>query len=240
MSVYSGPLGVIPSGIPFVVDEANPTHTLGTIIEADNGRRFAYVRAGSSALVAGNLLQAPAEDTGDQNITPTAASVGATSITTSSTMTVTANQYAGGFVTVTVTPGLGLTYRIKSHPAATAAAVTFELEDPIQVALTTSSRLDFVASPWNRVIQAPTTLTSAVVGVAVNDISADQYGWIQIAGPANVLNDAAGALTVGSAVMPSTSVAGAVRAHTAGNAIVGRCLTGIASGENGLIYLTLG
>lgn len=237
MSIYSGPIG-IASGIPFTVDEANPNTDLGAMIEGDNGRKYVYVKAGTSALVAGDLLQAPAEDTADQNIAATAAAVGATSITTAS-MTVTANQYAGGFVTVTVTPGLATTYRIKSHAAYTAAAATFELEDPIQVALTSTSRLDFVPSPYNGVIQAPTTLTSAVVGVAVNDITASQHGWAQVAGPASVKNDAAGALTVGVAVMPSSSVAGAVRLQTAGNAIVGRALTGIASGENGLAYLSL-
>ena len=39
--------------------------------------------------------------------------------------------------------------------------------------------------------------------------------------------------------MPSSSVTGAVRLQTAGNPILGDALTGIASGENGLIYLRL-
>lgn len=229
----------LTAGLPPVLDEANPSISLGAEYVAPDGRKYRYARAGASALTAGNVLQAPAEDTADQNIAGTTTAVGATSITTAA-MTVTANQYAGGYVTVTVTPGLATTYRIKSHAAYTAAAATFELESPILVALTSTSRLDFVPNLFNGVIACPTTRSSAVVGVAVNDISISQYGWIQTWGPCNVLNDAAGALTVGVSVMPSTSVTGAVRLQTAGNPILGEAATGIASGENGLIYLRLG
>lgn len=230
----------ITAGLPPVLDEANPSINLGARYVAPDGiRAYRYVRAGSSALTAGNLLQAPAEDTGDQNIAAVAAAVGATSITTAA-MTVTVNQYAGGWVTVTVTPGLATTYRIKSHAAYTAVAATFDLMEPIQVALTATSRLDFVPNPYNGVVAAPTTATSSLVGVAVNDITASQYGWAQCLGPANLLNDAAGALTVGVAVMRSSSVTGAVRLQTAGNPIVGDAMTGIASGENGLVFIRLG
>lgn len=226
-------------GIPMVLDTATPEVEIGQTINGENGAKYVFVKAGATALVAGNLVQAPAEDTADQNIAATATAAGATSITTAS-MTVTANQYAGGYVVVTVTPGLATRYRIARHDAFTAAAATFYLEEPIQVALTSSSRLDFVPSPYNGVVAAPTTLTSAVVGFAVNDISIGQYGWVQTAGVGVVTNDAAGALTVGVALMPSSSVAGAVRLQTAGNMIVARALTGIASGESGAAILCLG
>jgi len=225
-------------GLPETNDDANPQLSLGALYESPDGRKYRYVRAGTSALTAGNLLQAPAEDTADQNIAGTTTAIGATSLVTAS-MTVTANQYAGGYVTVTVTPGLAMTYRIKSHAAYTAAAATFLLEEPIRVALTSTSRLDFAPNPYNGVIAAPTTATSSLVGVAVNDITASQYGFVQVDGPCNVLNDAAGALSVGVAVMRSSSVTGAVRLQTAGNPQVGDAMTGIASGENGLVYLRL-
>ena len=230
---------VLSAGLPSALDESTPSITLGALYVAPDGiRKYRYARAGAAALAVGALLQAPAEDTADQNIAGTTTAVGATSITTAS-MTVTANQYAGGYVTVTVTPGLATTYRIKSHAAYTAAAATFNLEEPIRVALTSTSRLDFVPNPYNGVIAVPTTLTSGVVGFAVNDLAINGYGWIQVAGPGPITNDAAGALTVGVAVMSSSSVAGSVRLQTAGNAIVARALTGIASGEVGLGYISL-
>lgn len=227
-------------GLPYSVDDATPQAELGQIILGENNAKYVYVKAGAAALVAGSLYQAPAEDTADQDITPTATAVGATQIVTSSTMTVTQNQYAGGYVVVTVTPGLATKYQILSHNAFTAAAATFNLVDPIQVALTTTSRLDFIPNPYNGVVICPTTRTSAPVGFAVNDVTAGNYGWLQIGGVGAVLNDAAGALTVGVSVMPSTSVAGAVRLQTAGNPIVATVLTGIASGQVGAAEITVG
>ena len=230
---------VLSAGLPEVLDESNPSINLGALYVAPDGiRKYRYARAGAVALTVGTLLQAPAEDTADQNIAGTTTAVGATSITTAS-MTVTANQYTGGYVTVTVTPGLATTYRIKGHAAYTGAAATFNLEEPIRVALNSTSRLDFIPNPYNGVIVAPTGLSSGVVGFAANDLAINGYGWIQVAGPGPITNDAAGALTVGVAVMSSSSVAGSVRLQTAGNAIVARALTGIASGEVGLAYISL-
>lgn len=230
----------ITAGLPPVLDEANPSITLGAEYMAPDGiRKYRYAKAGALALVTGTLLQGPAEDTADQAIAFAAAAVGATSIVTTTTMTVTANQYAGGYVVVTTAPDLGGLYRIKSHPAATAAVLTFELESPLQVAWTTATRADFVANPYNGVVIAVTTLTSSVVGVAVNDITAGQYGWIQVAGPGALLNDAAGALVVGDALMPSSSVGGAVRVALAGKRIVGQALAGIATSVVGAVELTI-
>ena len=158
MSKYTGVIGGLGEN-PFITNDANPSHDLGAVMAADNNRRFVYVLNGAVAMVRGSMMQAAAEDTADQALAVAAAAVGATSIVTTTTVTVTANQYAGGFVVVSVTPGLGQVFKIKSHPAATAAVVTLTLEDPIQVALTTDSRIDLVASPYSGVVITPATLT---------------------------------------------------------------------------------
>ena len=230
----------LTAGLPPVLDEVNPSITLGAEYTAPDGiRKYRYVKAGALALVTGSLYQGPAEDTADQAIAFAAASVGATQIVSTTTMTVTANQYAGGYVVVTTAPDLGGFYRIKSHAAYTAAAATFELESPLQVAWTTATRADFVANPYNGVVVAPTTLTSSIVGFAVNDITAGQYGWVQVAGPGAVLNDAAGALVVGDALMASSSVGGAVRVQLAGKRIVAQALAGIATSVVGAADITI-
>lgn len=226
-------------GLPYNLDTSTPEVELGQIIFGENNGKYIFIKAGAVALVRGALLQAPAEVTGDQNLAIAAAAVGATQIVTTSTVTVTANQYAGGYVVVSVTPGLAERYRIASHPAATAAALTLSLEEPLQTALTTSTRIDLIPSPYNGVVVAPTTLTSGVVGFAADDIAIGQYGWAQIGGVGTVKNDAAGALTVGVTLMPSSSVAGSVRLATAGNRVVAQALTGIASGETGAAIITL-
>lgn len=192
-------------------------HELGAEFRDKWGRSFRYVKAGASNLVAGNVLQGPAEVTTHQTMTPTAAAIGATSVsaTLGITNAVTANQYAGGFLVVDTTPGNGYAYVIKSHPAAAAsAACVFTLDEPLKVALTSSSRVSLTANPYNGVIQAPaTTLTGTPVGVAVFAIPATEYGWIQTKGVAPVL--VSGTPVVGASVGLPAGTAGAVVVNAA-------------------------
>lgn len=213
-------------------------HDIGAQMTTPCGRKYRYVKAGAVAVVPGKLYQSPAEDTGLQNLTAVAASAGDTTVSFSTTVTVTANQYAGGYVVVSVTPDVGRLYRIKSHAAYTAAAPTFVLEDAIQNAWTTSTRCDIVQNPYNGVIVNPTTASSAPVGAGIYAIAAGEYGWLQTKGPAALLAD--GANAVGAAVVASNGVAGAVEDVTGtAQAIVGNCLTGCADTEYGAVFLTL-
>ena len=202
------------------------------------GRVFRYCKAGAVALVPGKLQQAPAEVTGDQGLACAAAAIGATSVVTTTTVTVTANQYAGGWVVGTITPGQGQQYKILSHPAATAAALTLTLEDPLIVALTTDSRIDLVANPYNGVVVNPTTATSGPVGVAVYAVAISEYGWLQVEGPCAVLND--GGSTVGTNVSASNATAGAVEAAVTAQAAIGYAMSGITTAEYGPIMLNIG
>jgi hypothetical protein len=193
----------------------------------------------ATALVPGQLQQAAAEVTNHQNLTPAAAAIAASSVTvTLGATAATANQYAEGWLLVTVTPGQGYQYRIKSHPAADASAtLVVTLEDPVEVALTTSSRCDLVRNPWAAVIVNPTTATSSPCGVAVNNIAASSFGWLQTHGPACCLAD--GALTVGVNVSASNAVAGAMEAAVTAQAAIGHVMTGVADTEYGAVFLTL-
>lgn len=212
-------------------------HDLGSQMVTPDGRKFRYVKAGAVALVPGTLLQASAEVTANQNLTAVAAAIGDLTISTSSSITVTANQYAGGWVMVTVTPGQGYAYKIKSHPAVTAGTCAFALEDSVQVALTTSSRLDLVANPYSAVVINPTTATSIPVGAAIYPIAIGEFGWAQTKGVANLLAD--GAITVGTSLVASNGTAGAVEALAGVQALVGEAVTGIATTEYGAVNLLL-
>lgn len=239
MSFYSGSPEV-GQGLPFANNDSSALNNPGQVIYGNDDTKYVYVSAGSTNITSGMLLASKVEDTGEQDLTPTATAVGETAIITSSTVTVTANQYAGGYVVVSVTPGIGYRYRILRHAAATAAALTIYLEDPIQVALTTSSRIDLVPNPYSLVIPAPTSPTASLVGVACGNITAGNYGWACVRGYAPVVNDAAGAITVGTTVMASTSVAGSVRALTGAVPQVGTAATGIAASQSGLAFISLG
>ena len=155
---------------------------LGAYAETADGRGFRYCYIGATATVAGRIYQAPAEDTSNfQNLTAAVSSVGATTVTTTTTVTLTADQLAGGtLVVASATLGSGRMYKIKSHPAATAAVVTFTLEDPIAVATTGTVKIDCHPNPYNGVVITPAgSATSSPVGVATNAITANYYGWLQ-------------------------------------------------------------
>ena len=237
----SGSVQVAAQGL--YTSSADQNHNLGDTVRSNDGRTFRYCKAGGSSLISAELQQAKAENTSDQNLAVAAAAIGDTTVTTTTTVTVDANEYANGFMVVAVTPGLGKIYKIKSHPAASGAVVTLTLSDPIEVALTSVSRVDLVANPYDSVIQQPTSRTSATLGVAVHPITNAQFGWLGVNGPQPVLADSAG-LTVGLHFTSSDATAGATEVITDGNTEllppIGRALSGVAAGEVGVGFLNLG
>lgn len=239
MATSLGPsLQITPGDLTMnVVSTTSALSQLGALAFSPDGRSFRVASAGAVALVPGKLQQSAAEVTANQDLAVAAAAVGATTVTTTTTVTVTANQYAGGYLIVTVTPGQGYAYLISSHPAATAAAVTLTLADPLVVALTTASRVDLVANRYAAVVVNPTTATSAPVGAAVTAVTALYTGFIQCGGVAAVLAD--GTVTVGTDVVASNATAGAVEALTGVQAVVGNAQSGIATTEYGPIALFL-
>lgn len=222
-------------------ENVSAQHNLGELVHSNDGRAYRYFKAGGTALAVGKVHQASAQDTGDHNLAIAAASVGDTSITTTGTVTVTANQYADGFVGIADDAGEGYIYSISSHAAATAAVVTINLSDSIQVALTTSTTIDLIKNPFADIIVAPTTRSSSVVGVTPRAFTAAYYGWLQVGGPCNVLAD--GTITVGTTVVASDNVAGAVEVIADGAAEllprVGKAIVAATDGEYTLVDLKL-
>ena len=227
----------VAAGQSLFSSSSTQMHALGEKLVTGDGREFRYCKAGATALVPGTLQQASAEVTASQNLTAVAAAIGDTAIASTSTITAAANAFAGGYVVVTVTPGQGYAYKIKSHPAYTAAAPTFQLEDSVQVALTTSSRLDLVASPYSAVVINPTTATSLPIGAAIYPVAAAEFGWLQVKGPAPLLAD--GTVVVGTSLVASNGTAGAAEAATGVQALIGTAVTGIATTEYGMVNLAL-
>jgi len=235
--------GPVVVGQGLFVDSADQLHALGEKVYTNDGRAYRYGLAGATALVAGNTQQGSAQDTGDQDLTPAATAIGATSIVFTSTVTVTANQYANGFAAITTSAGVGYVYPISGHAAFTAAAPTINLGQPINIALTTSSRVDLVKNPYDGiVIHAGATPTACLVGVAPIALTAAQYGWIAVEGPATVESE--GGSTVGVRQIASDGDAGCVEDVADGaNEIdmnVGDAMTTIADGEFGLVRLSIG
>lgn len=229
-------------------NDASLATQVGQRFNSGDYREFVLVQNGTVALVAGNLIQAPA--TIGANHTGLAvvanAAIGATAITVTLGGTlVTANQYQGGFVVISAGTGIGQTLRIASHPAATSVAnVILTLEDPLSVAITSAtSKASLTLNPYGSqygttfatsgVIISPTASTGASIGVTISPIPATSatvlsYGFIQCKGAVACLNDSVTA--VGLDVMPSSAVAGAVLTYVV--ATRNRVGTSTVAGEN--------
>jgi Tfp pilus assembly major pilin PilA len=224
----------------FTVDQK---FDLGGFGVTPDGRKYRYGRQNAStAAVAGKLYQSNAQDTTVQALAIAAATAGTKSITTTSTATVTKDQLIGGYVAVVSTPGQGFYYKITGNTAATAAAFTVTLEEPIVVSLTTGSVIDIIADPYGNIeIMDATNHDGMLIGVAVANITAAYYGWYQVAGPCAVLSD--GTMVVGEIVVASNGTDGAVEVGVGGSteiqAFVGQAITAITTAEYGMIDLMI-
>lgn len=219
---------------------------LGTAMTTGDGRYFRYVLAGGTTLVAGTLIQAPAQVANHIQLTPTAAAaVGATQVTvTLGATAATLNQYYNGELVVSLDAGTGgvkgYSYQISANPAAlSSGTLTLTLSDPLLNLITTSAKIDLVLNAYSGVIINPTTGSASPVGAAIWALPTATYGWIQVQGNASVLNDAGGAITVGNDVSPSTSVAGAIKSLTGTLPTVGTASTSITASQNGTVRLQL-
>ncbi len=239
-SQLTGPVTIAAQGIR--EESSSALHTLGSYVETSDGRGFRYAKVGATATVAGKVYQGPALDATNMQpsggLSVAAAAIGATSVVTTSTVTLAVNQLAQGFLSVVITPGQGYTYRVKGNTVASAAVTTFTLDDPLEVALTTSSKIIVAPHPYDGVIIEPGTPTARIAGVAPTIITAAYYGWLQTKGPAAVLFTGTGAAgkVVGSLTGgTSGSMAPAIAATNIGGE---HMATGITT-EYSLIYLRI-
>lgn len=209
-------------------NDASIATLVGSKFNSDDGRVFALVQNGGTALVSGVLVQSPASiGANHTGLTTATAPIGATQITVTLGGTlVTANQYAGGFAVISAGTGIGQTLKIASHPpqATTTGTVVLTLEDPLSVATLVSDTKTSLTLPQygapngtnvgtDGVIVCPTTLTGRVIGATIYPIPASTttiptYGFIQTNGACAVLNG--GGTAIGLDVMPGGSVAGSV------------------------------
>lgn len=218
--------------------------TIGHYRETPDGRGFRYAKVGAVATVAGKVYQSSALDA--TNFQPSgglgvsaAQAIGDTSVTISTSTTVTADILAGGYLSVCVTPGQGHLYKIKSNTATSGAAgLVITLEDPLRVALTTSSKVIVTPHPYSGIVIEPGTPTGVIIGVASHVVTAAYYGWVQTYGVASVLFTGTGAAgkVVGS--LSGGTSGSAAPAIAATNILGHHVATGI-TGEYSFIYLSI-
>lgn len=204
---------------------------LGGRVETLDGRIFRAAFSGGSALVAGNLLQAPAINSKSINIAVSAAAAaGATTVSvTLASSTASENEFADGFMVVNDEAGEGIAYRIGGHPASVSTALTLSLSEPLQVALTTSSEVSLINTFRGAIQSVATTLTGAPIGGADKAYAASNYFWLQTGGAGSVLN---GDSAVVNQMLMAGTTAGSVLIADAGDPQVGKAMQAHVSGEH--------
>jgi len=223
---------------------ATQAHRLGTLAQTRDGRQFRYAKAGAVALVPGNVIQSAAHEILWNNAAVTATAVGSTSVAvTAGAVVGAANLFAEGLMLVSTTPSLGYSHMIAGHAAiasATEFTLNLETDNPIQVALTTASKVDLIMNPYKAVIQAPvTTLTGTIVGVCVYPIAISEFGWLQVRGHGAVLIDGTTPANFSMLGSPSAA-AGAACIHTAALTFVGFSMAVGVANKAKAVFINIG
>lgn len=243
-SQLTGTLNI--AGQDLLTSTATQAHNLGTYSETVDGRGFRYSLMGAVSSVPGKIYQAAASDA--TNLTPVAGLVvgaavaaGTNVVTTSTSTTIAANLLANGYLATDVTPGQGYILGIKSNTATSGATgLSITLDDPVPVALTTSSSFVVAQHPYANVVVFPTTTTGIPVGVATQTIITNaQYGWIQTHGICGVLSGVATSVVAGAPVTPSSATAGSTIVSTATKPTIGWAMHTFTATEYQFIFLTI-
>lgn len=209
---------------------------VGDRISGNNGKEFRLALFGELGVV-GDIMQSAAIDTQFDDMSVPAQAVGTKVVSvTNGTTSVTANQFDGGTLSVSVTPGLGEEYTIIGHDSSTITSgntLHLVLDRPLRTAWTTSTKVTMRRSPCSGIVKCPTTLTGVAAGVCVYPVPSGSYGWIQTKGEVGILCDnSSGA--VGSDVGVPGATAGTVGVNVAGTGksnTIGKAMRALASGK---------
>ena len=188
--------------------------TYGATMALPDGRIFRYVENGGTAIGEGLLVASEAIDGAhdDDLVVATSSTVGGLTIGITLGGTAAAkNLYAEGFIR----PNLAATtphemYKIRSHPAiASSGTGTFTIDEPdgFQTVITAGTdSVGLLKSPYKDIVVAPAAVAGRFVGVTCADLEANYFGWVQVAGVANVKMD--GTAAMGTVVGASSTHAG--------------------------------
>lgn len=252
----SSPFGLFGTNGGQTSNDTSLATLVGLKFASTDSRIFTLVQNAGTALASGVLIQGPATIGANHiGLTTATAATGASSLTVTLGGTlVTANQYAGGFATLSAGLGIGETLKIASHPAAgTTGALVLTLEDTISVNIDATTKTDLNLNAYGSsngtdvrtsgVIIAPSgAATGQEIGVSLYPIAAStstvpSYGWIQSKGAVACL--AAGTATAGLGLMIG-AVNGAVSTQVvATQSQIGRFLATAEDAKAHLIYIDL-
>ena len=188
------------------VETSDQQQKLGTRAVLPDGRVFYYSEnSGAAITTAGQLVDGiAAVGAHDGDLATAALAAGSLTVTTTTSLTVTKDQYKDGYLFINDNAAQGEVYRVKSNTAVASAAgceITIDESDGIRTAFTTSTQFGLMYPPYKdiKLMDNDGTMTTGPLGVTTIAVTADYFCWIQTAGPAAVLSGAA-TFVVGDAV----------------------------------------
>lgn len=166
-------------------------------------------------------------------------------------ITATAQQFEGGYLTVTTGAGAGFTYRIKGHTTTSdnnpvTGNIYADIDSPLVVAIDSTSDITIQGSPYAN-LEAVSTTDTIPAGVTVSNNTAAAYGWICTNGVVGVLQDV-NIGTIGKPCFVSSNTAGAIQCKQSATSsttnelvlpIVGYMLEAGSSADYSIIKLQL-
>jgi hypothetical protein len=195
---------------------ASQKEELGTLLTLNDGRVFAYAKAGGTALAASKLmLTAAVSSSANDEVVAATSAIGAKSVSVTFGGAMSASAYKDGFLHVNDDTGEGHVYGIKDHAAGTTAVIV-HLKDPVRVAITAGAgTVTLTKHPQDGVVVLPAATAAAVgapAGIPPIPVTASYYFWNQVKGPCAALVH--GTIVLGNVVYgdftASTAVAGAL------------------------------
>ncbi len=167
---------------------------LGSMIyDVGNDAVHRYVEFGGTTK-SGDFVAAEGPDAAHDVLDPTGAAAGAgvakgsTIISFTDSLTLVANEYANGYLSVLKDTGIGYSYPIKSNGGVSAAVNGFvTLYEPgLALAIDSTSDVALTKSRFQEIIIAPTAPTAQPVGVGLGVGADGSFGWVTTRGPACV------------------------------------------------------
>lgn len=196
-----------------------PSIKYGQTGATSDGRVYTYALNSSVALTAGLTVQAAATVANHVARTLTVVqAIGSTTVVVPLGATAaTLGQYTQGYLDVVSGTGSGYKYRVVTNTAAAlSTSTTVTLEDPLLVALDTTSVVDLVPHPNSATIVTPTSSPKNVIGISDIAVPAANYFWSQYQGIAAVFTDSNSGIAANTGVIPSTTVAGQLLVEATG------------------------
>jgi hypothetical protein len=192
----------------------------GTKLIYPDGRVFRYGKNGGTALskalmtTSEALTAAALEEV--QTTSGTGVAVGDLEIVVDVTTGTTwpENRFAGGFLVVNLSTGIGDIYKILANQidGSDDTLMRLRLETPIRTAWAATTEITFALSPWVDVDVMPTTAEGTPAGIPLIDVTANYWCWLQTGGYAPCLVDTS-----------ETLVKGEPAGHAATSNVAGAC-----------------